>query len=182
MKKQFAAVLLLLSLGLAACSDTTPPDTDATDSTTPAESTDPADSITPNDTAEEGFSLTVGDAVLTPGAVVDVTAILGEPLDQQTAPSCVHEGDDIVYYYDGLEIATSPSPAGQYITSITLTSDVYTTAEGVYIGSTAAEMTAAYGETEAQFGRYVYTKGSTTLTFMTDDAGTITAIAYAFAE
>lgn len=176
MKKQFAAVLLLLSLGLAACSPTTPPDTDPADSTTPAEST------APEQTAAEGFSISVGNAVLTPGAVVDVTSLLGEPLDRQTAPSCVHEGDDIVCIYDGLEIATSPSPAGQYITSITLTSDVYATAEGIFIGSSAAEMTAAYGETEAKFGRYAYTKGSTTLTFMTDDAGTVTAIAYAYVE
>ncbi len=175
MKKQLAAVLLLLSLGLAACTGTTPP-ADTNDSTPPTEST------VPGETAVEGFSLTVGDATLTPGAVVDVTALLGEPLDQQTAPSCVHEGDDIVYTYDGLEIATSPSPAGQYITSVTLTSDVYATAEGIYIGSTAAEMTAAYGETEAQFGRYMYTNGSTTLTFMTDDAGTVTAIVYACVE
>ena len=175
MKKQFAAVLLLVSLGLAACTAPTPP-ADTDDSTTPAEST------LPGETAAEGFSLPVGDVVLTPGAAMDVTALLGEPLDQQTAPSCVHKGDDIVYTYDGLEIATSPSPAGQYITSVTLTSDVYTTAEGIFIGSTAAEMTATYGETEAQFGRYVYTKGKSTLTFMTDDAGTVTAIAYAYVE
>ncbi len=175
MKKQFAAVLLLLSLGLAACSNPTPPvDAGTDDSTAPAEST------APDETAAEGFALPVKDAVLTPGAAVDVTALLGEPLDQQSAPSCVHEGDDVVYTYDGLEIATSPSPAGQYVTSITLTSDVYTTAEGIFIGSTAAEMTAAYGETEAKFGRYVYTKGNSTLTFMTDDAGTVTAITYAY--
>lgn len=176
MKKQLAAVLLLLSLVLSACTGTTPPaDDNPADSTAPNESTQ-------SDAAAEGFSLTVGDATLTPGAVVDVIALLGTPLDQQTAPSCVHEGDDIVYTYDGLEIATSPSPAGQYITSVTLTSDVYTTAEGIFIGSTAAELTATYGETEAQFGRYTYTKGSTTLTFMTDDAGTVTAIAFACAE
>ena len=175
MKKQLAAVLLLISLGLAACTGTTPPaDTDVPDSTAPADST------APDETAAEGYTLSVGDAVLTPGAAVDVTSLLGEPLDRQTAPSCVHEGDDIVYTYDGLEIATSPSPAGQYITSITLTSDVYETAEGIYIGSSADEMIAAYGETEARFGRYEYKKGNSTLTFMTDDAGTVTAITYAY--
>ena len=176
MKKQLAAVLLLLSLGLAACD--TAPDPADTDPVSP----DVSDS-TPADTGEENevvFSLPVGNSILVPGGVRDITDLLGEPLDQQTAPSCVHEGDDIIYTYEGLEIATSPSDKGQYVVSIMLTADNYKTAEGITIGDTAEDMKAAYGEAEETFGRYVYTMGKSTLTFMTDGDGNITSITYAY--
>lgn len=175
MKKQLAAVLLLLSLGLAACDTADPADTDPV----PSDVTDSA----PADTGDENgavFVLPVGDSILVPGGVRDIKALLGEPTDQQTAPSCVHDGDDILYIYEGLEIATSPSDKGQYTVSIMLTADNYKTMEGITIGDTAEDMKAAYGEAEESFGRYVYTMGKSTLTFMTDGDGNITSITYAY--
>jgi hypothetical protein len=49
-------------------------------------------------------------------------------------------------------------------------------------GGNISDAIAACGEAEEAFGRYLFTRGNTTLTMMTDDAGIIVSISYALAE
>ena len=128
----------------------------------------------------EGFALTVGDVRLIPGAMTDVEAALGTAADHYEAPSCVHDGNDIVYVYDFGEIMTSPGDGGSYIASVTVLPDAeIATEEGLTIGASVEEMLALYGACEEEFGRYVYTRGETTLTFLTTD-GAVTGFSYAY--
>ena len=79
-----------------------PDDTDSGVSDTAGDSeTNP-----PAPTAEDGFSLTYKDVRLTPGVHMDVESVLGAPVDKTEAPSCLHDGNDTVYFYEDLEVVT----------------------------------------------------------------------------
>ena len=173
--KKIAVLLLLCALAFVGCTpaenpntgdDTKPP---VSDTGTPAES-------------EQAFSLTYRDVQLTPGVHLDVVAALGEPMDRAEAPSCLHDGNDTVYFYEEAEIVTSPSAQGEFIVSVTLLSPALVTEEGIALGANISDAVTALGEAEEAFGRYLFTRGNTTLTMMTDDAGIIVSISYALAE
>jgi len=120
---------------------------------------------------------------LIPGATADIESLLGKPTEKLEAPSCIHEGNDIVYYYDGLEIVTSPGKNGSTVISLTLTSDAHKTEEGIAVGSSLADATAAYGAHDSKksspdFGRYVFLKSTTSLTLLTDADNIVTSISY----
>ena len=104
----FLCAVLLIAAVLCACEPQKPVDV--------ADTTDPVSSG--EDTVQtpvqpEGFSLVYHTVLLIPGSLTDVESVLGAPADRAEAPSCVHEGNDVLYYYDGLEITTSPSARGQ---------------------------------------------------------------------
>ena len=190
--KKLTAALLLSAYILCACAS------EPVDHTTPVDPVTESASDSVGSTAAEtsaavpeapyaGFALTVGAVRLLPGVTVGVDALLGKPLDTLTAPSCVHEGNDIVYYYDGMEIVTSPSAAGNYIVSITLTGENRKTEEGISVGSSLADVTAAYGafdkaKSVPDFGRYVFFKAKTSLTVLTDLDNTVISISYSYEE
>ena len=65
-----------------------------------------------------------------------------------------------------------------YVNSILLTDDSVTTPEGVYIGSSDADVRAAYGEDAGTLsGALCYTKGGTDLNFILED-GKVISIEY----
>lgn len=134
----------------------------------------------PAENAEETpFSVTVRGAVLTPGREADVEALLGKPDAFLSAPSCVHEGTDVLYTYADAEVAAARSKDGkETVTSVALLSGAAATAEGVKLGDPVSAVTDAYGACEPKLGRYVYARGGTTLTF-TAENGVVTAILYA---
>jgi len=189
--KKLTAALLLSALLLCACStDEVPSDdteTSASETGTTAvsdqENTDTTDAPK---TEFVGYALTVNQVRLLPGEAADIEALLGKPADKLEAPSCIHPGNDIVYYYDGLEIVTSPSASGSsYITSVTVTDEEIKTEEGIAIGSDFADASKAYGtydgtKSSPDFGRYVFLKGKTSLTLMTDPDGAVMSITYSF--
>lgn len=181
--------LLITALLLSACSGQVTDPTRQLDShgDNSAASDEITDSYSPVESeAFDGFALTADGVRLLPGVTVGVDTLLGTPDDTLEAPSCIHEGYDIVYYYSGLEIVTAPSAAGNVVTSITVTSDEIETEEGVTIGSSFESVVAAYGDYDAtlsapDFGRYVFRRGSTTISMLlTDDA--VTSISYAVEE
>lgn len=99
----------------------------------------------------------------------ETLAALGEYQDYFEAPSCAFEGIDKTYYYNGFEIMTYPGGDEDYIFSISLADDNNYTPEGICLGASIDEMTAAYGEDyEKDMGLYVYTKGRTKLMFLTE--------------
>jgi hypothetical protein len=178
---KFLSALLLSALLLASCAgDPGASVTDPSSDTAGSEST-----AAPAEFA--GFALTVQDVRLLPGVTVGVDTLLGTPLETLEAPSCIHEGNDTVFLYEGLEIVTSPSDNGNYVVSATVTSETLKTEEGIGIGSALADVTAVYGEWDADlsapdFGRYVFVKAETSLTLLTDADEVVTSIVYAVEE
>lgn len=172
-----AALLALLSL--SSCGETTPPaDTTAAPTTTAA----PA-SATPAATPS-GYTFEAGQTTLFIGADPSILTALGDPLDKLEAASCVHEGFDRVYYYAGFEVNTVPTADGrEVITSIYLTDDSVTTAEGIYIGAKLDEVKAVYADIaataeHANVWRAVKSGETGVLNFLVDAAGTVTSIYY----
>ena len=176
MKKLLAALTLALLCAACSSADTPAP---VNDPASDAQETEEALKAVP---AQENFSLTVSGARLTLGAAADIEKLLGKADDKAEAPSCIHEGNDILYVYPDVEIVTSPSPQGQYISSITILSDALATEEGIRLGDAVSSALTAYGTVESSFGRYQFVRGASTLTVMTDDAGKITSMSYAFEE
>ncbi|MGM9653343.1 MAG: hypothetical protein ACI3XP_06870 [Eubacteriales bacterium] len=177
--------LLLSLLLLAGCSAEESPDlVDFTAKTIGTESTSAAaggDTSAAAETAEtEGFSLTYQGVRLTPGALADIQSLLGEPDDMLEAPSCVHDGSDILYFYDGVEIVTMPSDSGEQLYSISITADSVTTEEGLSIGMTGEDALRMYGDGTEAFGQYLFVRGKTSLQVMTDGDGAVTSITYVY--
>ena len=180
--KRLILMLVLSTLILGACS---PADvTEVLDSPDSTVSDTEGESDTAPDTtqAAEPFGLTYNDVRLVPGVHMDVESVLGAPVEKAEAPSCLHDGSDTVYYYEEVEIVTSPSAQGEYIVSVTVHSPDVKTEEGIAIGGNIADAIAALGDAEEAFGRYLFTRGNTTLTMMTEDDGTVISISYALAE
>ena len=174
MKKKLIALLLALSLvaALGACAgQKDDPDTTPTGSGTP-ETVDPAGK--PGDS----FTFHVGETPLYVGMDMEAAlAALGEPNSYFEAESCAFEGLDKTYTYSGFVITTRPDGEKDYISSIRLTDDSVTTAEGLYIGSAEADVVATYGEADAPVGLYVYVKGAYSLQILVEN-GAVTSIEY----
>lgn len=179
--KKIAVLLVLIALICVGCAPTENPNT--TDDTKPPVSDTEGDSDTAPDTDEvQAFSFLYKEVRLTPGAHLDVVSSLGEPMERAEAPSCLHAGNDTVYFYEDVEIVTSPSDQGEYIVSVTFLSPTVTTEEEIALGANISDALTALGDAEEAFGRYLFTRGNTTLTMMTDDDGVIVSISYALAE
>lgn len=110
--------------------------------------------------------------------MAEVLSALGEPKEYFEAESCAFEGMDKTYTYSGFVITTRPDGEKDFVNSIALTDDSVTTPEGVYIGSSDADVRAAYGEDAGTLsGALCYTKGGTDLNFILED-GKVISIEY----
>lgn len=96
---------------------------------------------------------------------------LGEPESYFEAASCAFDGLDKTYTYAGVEIITYPDGDVDRISSIRLLDDTAATPEGITVGSTVEEVTAAYGEDYQEMGlQYVYEDGDTRLMILFEDS------------
>ena len=103
---------------------------------------------------------------------------LGEPQSYFEAESCAFEGLDKTYTYPGFVITTRPEGDKDFINSIRLTDDSVTTPEGLYIGSTADEVTAVYGESAGEQENYLtFVQDGLSLNFLLEN-GAVTSIEY----
>lgn len=167
MKKILLTILALgLALGLGACDGES-----AADPTPAAPSTGVSATPAPSGgETEEAFAFPVAaaeDYVLRVDQdMAQALEALGEPKSYFEAASCAFDGLDKTYTYSGFTVTTRPEEAGDFVNSILLTDDSVTTAEGVYIGCTAQEVTAAYGEQELTGNVLSYTRGGVTLNFV----------------
>ena len=95
---------------------------------------------------------------------------LGEPDSYFEAASCAFDGLDKTYTYGGVEIITYPDESKEdvdYISSVRLLDNSVSTPEGVTIGSSEAEVTAAYGEDREEYGQQVeYENGDCVLSIL----------------
>ena len=71
---------------------------------------------------------------------------LGDDHEVHSAPSCVFEGYDREFAYDGYYVFTNPDGDRDLWYSVYLMSDTYSTARGIRVGSTLDEIIDAYGE------------------------------------
>ena len=103
---------------------------------------------------------------------------LGEPASYFEAASCAFEGLDKIYTYSDFEIDTYPQGEEDFVSAIILKNDVVTTAEGIYIGCSRDEVTAAYGTDYSEKGSMVvYEKDGMKLCFLFDNE-TVASIQY----
>ena len=89
----------------------------------------------------------------------EVIAALGEDYEYSEAISCVYEGYDKTFTYDGLVLSTVPVDGEDVIEMYSVYSADYKTPRNITIGATREEVVAAYGEAFFDDGYYVtYTK------------------------
>lgn len=90
----------------------------------------------------------------------NVTSALGEPMNVATAPSCYTNGaDSKIYTYDGLIVECYVLDGAETICGVTITNGNYSTDKGIKIGSSKADVEAAYGAGE-EIGYYtIYASG-----------------------
>ncbi len=169
--KKLLILLLALSIGvsLIACgdsgmsdgSDTTPRVSDTTDNT------EPDDAPKTN----TGYTVSLGNVTVTVGGDADaLIASLGEPLDYMEAPSCIHEGYDRVYVFDGYSISTSPAADGtQYVSELALTTDAVVLDGALMIGSNVSDVEAKFGTDYTEdFGIRAYAVNGAIVSVMLD--------------
>lgn len=173
MKKRLFCILLALSMAaaLAGCGGD-PGAQNTGGQASPSQSGGQAGSFTFTVSSANGYAVAIDDNM------ADVLAALGEPMSYYEAASCGFEGMDKFYTYSGFIISTTPGEDLQdYVSSIRLTDDSVTTPEGVHVGSSADEVTAAYGEGSRTENVISYTKGSSSMNFILED-GKVVSIEY----
>ncbi len=110
----------------------------------------------------------------------DAIAACGEPVDLFEAPSCINEGTDRNYTYNGYLVSTSPDADGnQFVASVELLTSDAVLENGISIGSPIADALGAFGDGyEESFGVYTYDLGEYTIS-ITAEAEAVIALAYA---
>ena len=168
----FALMLALCLLALAGCGQNNSSNGSSGDNG--SNSSDGEDSNTPS-----VYAFTSGDVTITMNApAAELVEALGEPINYFENPSCAFQGTDRIYTYDGFQITTYPLNDTDYISSVMLTSDAVSTAEGLEIGGSKEDMIAAYGEDYAEeTGQFTYTKGDSQLVILIEN-DLITSIEY----
>ena len=175
MRRTIFSILLALGLAaaLAACSE--PGQGEAQR----LQDSNPSDSGQAVQAEDSGYAFTTPNSctVAIDDDMAQVLEELGEPQSYFEAASCAFEGLDKTYTYSGFTIITRPEEA-DLVTSILLTDDSTATPEGIYIGSPAESVTAAYGAADKQADTLLsYTRGGTTLNFILND-GVVISIEY----
>ncbi len=188
--KKLIPLILLLSL-LTSCGSEVSPASDTSSDTSSEVTTKVSETTeaTPDTTAQTvkaepytveldcGVSIAIGSDA--DKALKAITDKLGDALDYMEAPSCVHEGSDKVYTFDGFTVSSSPdADSNEYIAELTFISDAVGFSNGIMIGSTDADIEAAFGsEFEENFGVRKYTLDGAVLTFtLTDGAATAISV------
>ena len=109
-----------------------------------------------------------------------ILSTLGDDYSYFEAASCAGLGMSKSYTYGGGSVVISTNPNGDLdvISTIALYDDTVQTAEGVYIGCTKDQVTAAYGESaDATDTTSTYELNDTMLVIVTDGT-TVTSIVY----
>ena len=180
--KRFIVMLLaaLMLLTLCACGTASP---------APAETAAPA----PADVAETAAP---ADAGMTPDygplafeyqgqrfGILDeaepLLAALGDAQDLFVAASCAYQGDDYIYYYDGIELTVNEIGGVLRVSGIAVVDDTLKTPQGVAIGmdvqAALEAMDMDYVESD---GVYTFSHGSAKLLLQANGQGEIIAIRY----
>jgi len=161
MKKLFSILLAgVILCSAVSCGSAGSADPAGTASAEPVVAGEAAPENTEPAAAASGYICTFDDgtAIEMGAAAADVLAKLGDPLSVAEAPSCIHEGTDRVYTFNGYTLTTSPDADGtDRIYEVALVSDAVTLEGGVYIGAELAKAEALFGtDYTEQFGVLQY--------------------------
>lgn len=138
-KLMIFAVIACMLLSFAACSAPA-----NTDSSKPSGSGETVGNQ--SGTQDEGFSFTYKDTVITMHAPVEpILKELGEPVKYTESASCAFEGLDKSYYYGSFYLDTYPKDGKDFVYGWWFADDSVSTEEGIYIGSSQADVEKAYG-------------------------------------
>lgn len=166
--KHFASILLLLCLliSMAACGDTTPAETTTAPAAAPEAATD-------------GYVFSFkGQQIYMSADAQPILDALGEPVSTTEQTSCAFDGLDKTFYYGSFYMDTYPVDGKDYVYSLWLVDDTVTTAEGLYIGATQAQVESIYGaEGFNGSNAYIMTKGGSRLTIILEE-GLVSSIQY----
>lgn len=126
---------------------------------------------------EVGYSFTYEDTIIrVDSPSEDMINSLGEPLSYYEAHSCDFAGVSKLYTYKNFELDTYEKNNTDYIYAIILTSDLYGTEEGVFIGDSVEKVISVYGEPQLP-DQLTYEKSNMKLHFISD-SGNIVSIEY----
>lgn len=129
---------------------------------------------------EKGFAFTYKGVEITMHApAASILEKLGEPVKYTESASCAFDGLDKSYYYGSFYLDTYPKDGEDYIYGWWFVDDSVATEEGIYIGSSQADVETAYG-TDGYNGTnaFVISRGGATLTVILEE-GLVTSIQYA---
>lgn len=124
-----------------------------------------------NSGAYEGFVFKLKDTDIQLNAkMADLTGKLGKEDAYFESNSCAFQGLDKVYTYGSVVISTYPLENVDYVYTIELKDDTVETPEGIYIGSSKADVEKAYGTPGSTTDTaYIYTKGESQLNIIFED-------------
>lgn len=132
-----------------------------------------------DNTEEQEFTFTYNDVKITLNAPAEpiVEALGGNPKYSEST-SCAFDGLDKSYGYGSFYLETYPMDGKDYVYGWYFVDDMVQTNEGICIGSTQADVEAAYGaENYNGSNAFQIKKGSGQLTIILD-AGVVTSIQY----
>jgi ABC-type oligopeptide transport system substrate-binding subunit len=151
--------------------------TEADSSAEGAESTGADDSASV--AAPTGYYFTLnGVTVSVNAAMAPIAEALGEPTSYFESESCAFQGLDKTYTYGSVVISTYPVDGEDFVYTIELKDDTVETTEGICIGSTKDDVTAAYGTASSETDTALsYEKDDSVLAFIFD-GGSVANITY----
>ncbi len=137
------------------------------------------DTPTPTEPAKDNFVFTYnGTAIMMDVEATDIVAALGTPKSYTEETSCAFEGLDKTYFYGSFYLSTYPMGDKDFVYSVWFADDSVSTAEGIRVGSTQAQVEKAYGTAGFNGSNaYVMTKGDSTLTIILKD-GEVSDVIY----
>lgn len=138
------ACMLLSGCGGNGAAETTAAPVETQPSDAAVETTTPVfETEAPSDNA---FSMTYnGTEIKLHAPAAPIIEALGEPKKYTESASCAFDGLDKTYYYGSFYLDTYPQDEEDFVYGWWFADDSLTTAEGIYIGATQAEVEAAYG-------------------------------------
>lgn len=87
-----------------------------------------------------------GQTTLSLGSdTVQMEAALGKEYSLERLPSCLYEGEDHIYSFEGLTVYSHPEGDAQIIDEMRVTGQSYPTRRGVWVGTPVAEVIERYG-------------------------------------
>lgn len=167
------AVIACMLMSFAACG--APADTN-----TPAPTGNETIAQTQPVEKEKGFAFTYKDTEITLHAQAEpIVKALGEPMKYTESTSCAFAGLDKSYYYGSFYLDTYPMCGSDFVYGWWFADDSVSTEEGIYIGSSQADVEKAYGA-ENYNGTNAFTvkKADGILTVILEE-GVVTSIQYA---
>ena len=183
-----AALILSLSIvgaGIAACNNEPEPVSSdiniiSTQQQGGTGATAPSGSIDA-DAEENNFYFVFSGVKLIPNSLLDDSKFNDDDYEFYETASCAGQGMSKEFTFKGgsFKVYTNPINGLDSISSIQIYDDTVTTPEGIYVGQTADEVKAVYGEPASESDtNIIYAKGSSELGFVIDGEGKVVNIIY----